>query len=98
MVARFDNQHFVVMLPGVGTDGATQIAERLRGCVEQMAIYAGQKRHSATVTVGAASLRAKRGTPREKLVDCAVQALEQARCTGTNLVCVEGRGCIPRMS
>ncbi len=98
MVARFDNQHFVVMLPGVGTDGATQIAERLRGCIEDMAIYVGQKRHSATVTVGAASLRAKRGTPREKLIDCAVQALDQARSTGTNLVCVEGRGCIPRMS
>ena len=61
MVARFDQQHFVVMLPGVGTDGATQIAERLRGSVEEMGVYAGQKRHSATVTVGAASLRAKRG-------------------------------------
>lgn len=98
MVARFDNQHYVVMLPGVGTDGATQIAERLRGCVEEMTLFAGQKRHSATVTVGAASMRAKRGTPREKLVDCAIQALEQARSTGSNLVCVEGRGCVPRMS
>ena len=98
MVARFDNQHFVVMLPGVGTDGVTQIAERLRGCVEELAVYAGQKRHRATVTVGAASMRAKRGTPREKLVDCAIQALEQAHATGDNLVCVEGRGCIPRMS
>ena len=98
MVARFDQQHFVVMLPGVGTDGATQIAERLRGSVEEMGVYAGQKRHSATVTVGAASLRAKRGIPREKLVDCAVGALEQARAAGSNLVCVEGRGCIPRMS
>ncbi len=98
MVARFDNQHFVVMLPGVGTDGATQIAERLRGCVEEMGIFSGQKRHSATVTVGGASLRAKRGIPREKLVDCAVQALEQAHATGANLVCIEGRGCIPRMS
>lgn len=98
IVARFDSHHFVVMLPGIGTDGVTQIAERLRGCVEQMPIYAGQKRHHATVTVGAASLRAKRATPREKLVDCAVQALEQARATGTNVVCVEGRGCIPRMS
>ncbi len=98
IVARFDSHHFVVMLPGVGTDGVTQIAERLRGCIEEMAVYAGQKRHHATVTVGAASLRAKRATPRERLVDCAVQALEQARATGTNLVCVEGRGCIPRMS
>ncbi len=98
MVARFDNQHYVVMLPGVGTDGATQIAERLRGCVEDMALFSGQKRHSATVTVGAASMRAKRGTPREKLIDCAVQALDQARGMGSNLVCVEGRGCVPRMS
>ena len=98
MVARFDNQHFVVMLPGVGTDGATQIAERLRGCIEEMAVFMGQKRHSATVTVGASSMRAKRGVPREKLVDGAVHALDQARSTGTNIVCVEGRGCIPRMS
>ena len=98
MVARFDPQHFVVMLPGIGADGATQIAERLRGCIEQMSIFAGQKRYTATVSVGAASMRAKRGTPREKLVDCAIHALEQARATGPNLVCVEGRGCVPRMS
>ena len=43
-------------------------------------------------------MRAKRGVPREKLVDGAVHALDQARSTGTNIVCVEGRGCIPRMS
>ena len=98
MVARFDNQHFVVMLPGVGTDGATQIAERLRGCVEDMPVYAGQKRHFSTVTVGVASMRAKRGTPRDNLVELAIQALEQARATGNNTVCVEGRGCLPRMS
>ncbi len=98
MVARFDNQHFVVMMPGVGVDGSAQIGERLRGCVEEMRFFAGQKRRPVTVTVGAASLRAKRGTPREKLIDCATQALEQGRATGLNLVCVEGRGCIPRMS
>ncbi len=98
MVARFDHQHFVVMMPGVGTDGSAQIAERLRGCVEEMRFFAGQQRHPVTVTVGAASLRAKRGTPRESLIDCASQALEQARATGKNLVCIEGRGCIPRMS
>ena len=98
MVARFDHQHFVVMMPGVGMDGSAQIGERLRGCVEDMRFLAGQKRRPVTVTVGTASLRAKRSTPREKLIDCAVQALEQGRATGTNLVCVEGRGCIPRMS
>ena len=98
MVARFDNHHFVVMLPGVGTDGATQIAERLRGCVEDAAVFLNGKRRQATVTVGVASLRAKRGVAREKLIDCAVQALDQGRATGTNLVCVEGRGCIPSMS
>ncbi len=98
MVARFDHQHFVVMLPGVGTDGATQIAERLRGCVEESGVFANGKRHQATVTVGVASLRAKRGVAREKLIDCAVQALDQGRATGINLVCVEGRGCIPSMS
>jgi diguanylate cyclase (GGDEF)-like protein len=98
MVARFDNQHFVVMLPGVGTDGVTQIAERLRGCIEEMGFFAGQQRHFVTVTVGAASIRAKRGISREKLIDGAVHALDQARSTGSNLVCVEGRGCIPRMS
>lgn len=98
MVARFDHQHFVVMLPGVGTDGATQIAERLRGCVEEMPVYAGQQRQKVSVTVGAASLRAKRTIPRERLLDAAVHALDQARSTGTNVVCVEGRGCIPRMN
>ncbi len=98
MVARYDQHHFVVMLPGVGIDGSAQIGERLRGSIEEMAFYAGQKRHKATVTVGTASMRAKRGTPREKLADAAVAALEQARAAGPNTVCVDGRGCLPRMS
>jgi diguanylate cyclase (GGDEF)-like protein len=98
MVARYDMQHFVVMLPGVGTDGATQIAERLRGCVEELVVYVGDERHRATVTVGVASLRAKRTMSREKLIDCTTAALEQAKNTGQNLVCVEGRGCLPSMA
>jgi len=97
MVARYDAQHFVVMLPGVGTEGVTQIAERLRGCIEELAIYVGAQRHSVTVTVGVASLRAKKTVDREKLVECTTRALEQAKHTGPNTVCVEGRGCLPRM-
>jgi diguanylate cyclase (GGDEF)-like protein len=98
MVARYDMHHFVVMLPGVGTDGATQIAERLRGCIEEMSVYVDGQRYQATVTVGVASLRAKRVTPREKLIDCTVAALEQGKNSGQNLVCVEGRGCLPSMA
>jgi GGDEF domain-containing protein len=86
------------MLPGVGRDGTTQIAERLRGSIEAMDVYHGQTRHTATVTVGAASIRAKRGIPRENLVEAAVQSLEMARAYGSNTVCVEGVGCVPRMS
>ncbi len=97
MVARYDIQHFVVMLPGVGTEGATQIGERLRGCIEELTVYVGTERHRATVTVGVASLRAKRSVEREKLLECTIRALEQAKQTGPNTVCVEGRGCLPRM-
>ncbi len=98
MVARYDAHHFVVMLPGVGLDGATQIAERLRGCVEEVAVYVGTNRHRATVTVGVASMRAKRGVHRDQLVEGALHALEQAKNFGANLVFVEGRGCLPRMA
>jgi diguanylate cyclase (GGDEF)-like protein len=97
MVARYDVQHFVVMLPGVGTEGATQIGERLRGCIEELVVYNGAERHRTTVTVGVASLRAKRSVEREKLVECTTRALEQAKQSGGNIVCVEGRGCLPRM-
>jgi diguanylate cyclase (GGDEF)-like protein len=90
--------HFVVMLPGVGLDGATQIAERLRGCVEEVAVYVGTNRHRATVTVGVASMRAKRGGHRDQLVEGTLQALEQAKSQGSNLVFVSGRGCLPRMA
>jgi diguanylate cyclase (GGDEF)-like protein len=98
MVARFDNQHFVVMLPGVGTDGATQIAERLRGCIEELVVYLGAERRRATVTVGVASLRARKATDRQRLIDAAATALEQGRSFGRNLVFIEGRGCLPSMA
>ncbi len=98
MVARFDVHHFVVMLPGVGTDGATQIAERLRGCIEELVVYVGTERHRATVTVGVASVRAKRNVTRDRLIEAASQALEVAKHTGPNTVCVEGRGCLPKMA
>ena len=98
MVARYDMHHFVVMLPGVGLDGATQIAERLRGCVEEVAVYVGTHRHRATVTVGVASMRAKRGAHRDQLVEGTLEALEQAKGQGSNLVFVGGRGCLPRMA
>ena len=98
MVARYDMHHFVVMLPGVGLDGATQIAERLRGCVEEVAVYVGTNRHRATVTVGVASMRAKRGGHRDQLVEGGLLALEQAKSFGANIVFVEGRGCLPRMA
>ena len=97
MVARYDVQHFVVMLPGVGTEGATQIGERLRGCIEELAVYVGAERHRATVTVGVASLRAKRSVEREKLIEATTRALDQAKQSGPNTVCIEGRGCLPRM-
>ena len=98
MVARYDMHHFVVMLPGVGLDGATQIAERLRGCVEEIAVYVGSNRHRTTVTVGVASMRAKRGVHRDHLVEGALNALEQAKSFGANVVFIEGRGCLPRMA
>ena len=98
MVARYDVHHFVVMLPGVGLDGATQIAERLRGSVEEVAVYVGTNRHRATVTVGVASMRAKRGVHRDHLVEGALHALDQAKSFGGNLVFVEGRGSLPRMA
>ncbi len=97
MVARYDVQHFVVMLPGVGTEGATQIGERLRGCIEELVVSVGAERHRATVTVGVSSIRAKRTVEREKLIECTTRALEQAKATGPNTVCIEGRGCLPRM-
>ncbi len=97
MVARYDVQHFVVMLPGVGTEGATQIGERLRGTIEELTVYVGNERHRATVTVGVASLRAKRSVERERLIECTTRALEQGKQSGSNIVCVEGRGCLPRM-
>lgn len=86
MVGRYGGEEFVVLLPGVETDRAVMIAERLRSAVEGLAI---PHAHSAvashvTVSIGLATVVPDAGWLPEDLIHAADEALYSAKQNGRN--------------
>ena len=88
LVARFGGEEFAVILPNTETDGAMQMAHDL--CTD---LRSRRLPHSAnpagfvTISVGCATLIPQPGQHAVALIDCADQALYQAKRTGRNRVC-----------
>lgn len=82
---RYGGEEFLVILPGVGHDGARAIGERLRARVEQLNVAFEEKALRLTASIGLADLRD--GDPsHEALIERADASLYRAKADGRNRV------------
>jgi len=98
LAARYGGEEFVVVLPGTDSSGATLLAERLRGAVEDLQIAHTRSRVGVHVTIslGVATVVPQRGVAPDALVTAADQALYQAKHEGRNRVRVSPEPLAPR--
>jgi diguanylate cyclase (GGDEF)-like protein len=89
--ARYGGEEFAVVLPATDEAGATVIAERIRRSVLELRLprsNAGANDDDAivSVSIGAATLRPRRGAMAEELIAAADEALYAAKEAGRNCV------------
>jgi diguanylate cyclase (GGDEF)-like protein len=92
LIGRFGSEEFAILLPHTGRDEAKRISERLRDHIagEPIAIESGNQAgfvFRMTVSIGVAVLNESRQALTE-LIGAADSALDQAKSTGWNKVCV----------
>jgi diguanylate cyclase (GGDEF)-like protein/PAS domain S-box-containing protein len=88
LVARFGGEEFAVILPNTPAPGAFQLAQDICAVLSNHRIpHSGNPVGIVTVSAGSATLVPRFGQPAAALVDCADQALYQAKRSGRNRVC-----------
>jgi diguanylate cyclase (GGDEF)-like protein len=92
LIGRFTGEEFVILLPHTGQDEARRLSERLRDHIagEPIAIESGDQAgfvFRLTVSIGVAVMNESRRALGE-LIGAADSALDQAKSTGWNKVCV----------
>jgi diguanylate cyclase (GGDEF)-like protein len=92
LIGRFTGEEFVILLPQTGRDEARRLSERLRDHIagEPIAIESGDQAgfvFRLTVSIGVAVLNESRHALGE-LIGAADLALDQAKSSGWNKVCV----------
>lgn len=85
VVARVGGEEFVALLPDVGIEIATRVAERMRISVADSPVEAPAGRLMATLSIGVAQWRA--GEHLEQVFDRADAAMYAAKQSGRNRVC-----------
>ena len=84
-IARWGGEEFVILLPGTCYDGATEIAERVRGNVEALVIPAEEGVETKiTVSIGINSVIPDANTSIADFINKADQALYKAKESGRN--------------
>lgn len=98
VVARYGGEEFAIILPNTSTVGATRIAEDIQGAIAALQIPHAASTVSPyiTLSLGITSLVPAPDISAETLIQCADQALYQAKRTGRDRYCIHtlerGRG------
>jgi two-component system cell cycle response regulator len=88
VVARYGGEEFVVLVRGIEHEGVSLLANRVRTCVERLAIPWESRTLRVTVSIGVASLsQCEPKAAVEALVALADARLYQAKTRGRNRVC-----------
>lgn len=91
LVARYGGEEFVILARSTGKTAATQLAERVRQAIANVAIPFDDTALRVTASIGVAALQdvAPDGGPTELLV-LADERLYRAKAEGKNRVCTDG--------
>lgn len=88
LVARFGGEEFAVILPNTSEDGAFQVAKDVCAVMRSRQLpHSANSAGMVTVSVGSAMLVPQLGQHAMSLIDCADQALYQAKRNGRNCAC-----------
>lgn len=91
VVARLGGEEFVLLLPDTGSTGAEAVAERLQSAIRSLGVTndASPFDKKLTVSIGIGTVtQVQAGVDPTVLVDCADQALYDAKHTGRNRTCI----------
>ena len=89
VLARYGGDEFVLMLPQTGTDGAFEVAERIRKTIASTPLNAQGSKMSTTVSAGVATFP-DHGRDLATIMNCADQALYVSKKGGRNRTSVSG--------
>lgn len=87
ILGRYGGDELVVMMPETGVDSGHIAAERLRAAIANSTLIEGGQSVSVSISIGIAELTPAIGNL-DQLVDCADQALYQAKGLGKNQIVV----------
>ncbi len=91
IIARYGGDEFVILLPETELPTAYEIAGRLRRCMSASAFVTQSGPVAVTTSIGAAVYDPAAHLSIDSLVDCADQALYDAKQQGRNCVCAWGQ-------
>ena len=86
-IARYGGEEFAVLLPGADLNAAVDVGNRLRQAVENLLMaHIGAPWGFVSISIGAAAIVPANTMSPSKLVECADEALYEAKRRGRNLV------------
>ena len=86
VAGRYGGEEFIVMVAGNPPEQCLNIAERIRQAVAQETLQVGEATVRVTISLGLACLNPDQALPLDGLINCADQAMYQAKQQGRNRV------------
>ncbi len=86
IIGRFGGEEFIILLPETDTDSATDLAEKLRGCLEGLSVPFQDQAFKVTASFGVSGVVSPYKTSFEELFEYADRALYDAKTNGRNCV------------